>query len=200
MKIVKSLLATLGAAVLLGSLVSSASARSLSVDNQSLRFTFSSLRFHLPESTVDCPIILEGSLHRRTIPKVSGSLIGYITRAELGICPFGTATILRETLPWHVRYHGFEGVLPNIGSIISHIINASFRIRSSAGVTCLVRSTAAEPAVGRFHRDVSNHLTVGIEGSIRTDPGCFGFAVSFRSDSPQVVLLGTLTAISLTLI
>jgi hypothetical protein len=201
MKSCKLFLAAVGATMLLGSLVSSASARNFSTDNQSFRAAFSAVEFHLPETTVRCHVTLEGSMHRRTVTKVIGSLIGYITRAILGPCQTGRATILRETLPWHVRYSGFQGTLPNITSVITHVIGVSWRFAGSEGFpNCLARSIATEPVVGRYHRDASNHLTAGIEGTIRTGAECLGIAGSFRSDSPRVVLLGTSVPISLMLI
>ena len=92
MKLCKLLLAAVGATVLLGSLVSSASARAFSVDNSNIRAAFREVRFHFPEATVICQVTLEGSLHSMTIAKTIGSLIGYITRATLGPCQAGTAT------------------------------------------------------------------------------------------------------------
>jgi hypothetical protein len=200
MKLCKLLLAAVGATVLLGSLVSSASARTFSVENNRVRAAFSSVEFHLPEATTRCHVTLEGSLHSRTLAKVSGTLMGYITSAILGPCLSGTATILRETLPWHVRYSGFEGALPNITSLITHVVGASWRVREAGGIACLARSTSGEPAIGIYHRDASNHLTASISGRIRTGFECLGIAGSFRSDSPRVNLSGTTTPVSLTLI
>jgi hypothetical protein len=200
MKIFKLLLAAVGATVLLGTLVSGASARNLSFDNQRLRATFREVRFHLPgESTVTCELILEKTLHRLTMPKVVGSLIGYITSAILGPCQNGGASIQRETLPWHIRYSGFQGTLPNITSLITHIVGMGIRIRDNFQA-CLIRSSAASPVILTYHRDASNHLTVGLGGTIGTGIECFGIHVSLVSDSPRVVLSATTTAISLRLI
>jgi hypothetical protein len=191
MKICKLLLAAAGATVLLGALVSSASARNLSVSNQSIRASFSSVEFHLPGATTRCHVTLEGSLHSRTMIKMSGSLIGYITSAILGPCLSGTATILRETLPWHVRYHGFQGILPNISSIITHTVGAAWRVRGPEGANCLARSSAAEPVIGTFHRGATHRIEhVGISGTIRTGFECLGISGSFNSDSGSVSLLG----------
>jgi hypothetical protein len=200
MKLCKLLLAAMGATVLLGALVSSASARNFSVSEQHIRSSFSRVDFHFPEITTTCHVTLEGSLHTRTIAKTLGSLIGYITSAILGPCANGTATILRETLPWHVRYSGFSGTLPAITSVTVHVIGAAWRIRESGGIACLARSTTGEPAIGRFHIDASGHATAGIEGSIRTGFECLGIAGSFRSDSPQLLAFSTQTAVSVRLI
>ena len=94
MKTCKLLVAAAGATVLLGVLVSSASARNFSVSNQNLSVMWRSLEFALPGATTRCAVTLEGSLHTRTLPKVAGSLIGYVTKAILGPCSFGTATLL----------------------------------------------------------------------------------------------------------
>jgi hypothetical protein len=207
MKIRKLVLATVGATVLLGSLVSaSASARSFSVDNQSIRAAFSNVRFVEPRGVaVDCHVTLEGSLHSRTIAKTLGTLIGYITRATLGPCETGASTILTETLPWNIRYSGFEGILPEIRSVILHVVNASFKVRfPPTGPTCLARSEANEPVIGRLHFDAapSNHVRLGFEGRIRTGIECLGVRGELLSEttSPYVVLLGTSTPISVTLI
>jgi hypothetical protein len=193
MKMCRLLLAAVGATVLLGTLVSSASARNFSISNQNIRASFSSVIFSGGVGDTQCHLTLEGSLHSRTITKLAGSLIGYITNAVLGPCARGTATISRETLPWHVRFSGFNGNLPNITSIITHVVGASFRIRESFfGIICHVRTTATEPAIGRFHRNTTTHRLeeVGIEGSIRTGPECEEIVGTLSSDSARVSLLG----------
>lgn len=206
MKLRKLLLVAMGAAAVLGSLVSvTASARSFSVDNQSIRAGFSNVRFTSPGGeAVDCHITLEGSLHSRTVGKVLGSLIGSITRAALGSCETGMFTILTETLPWNVRYSGFEGRLPEITSVIFHIVNAGLRFALPAGPTCLFRTEANEPLIGRLHFDsgASHHVRVGFSGRARTGIECLGVRIELASEatSPYVVLLGTATAISITLI
>jgi len=119
--------------------------------------------------------------------------MGYITRAILGPCLSGTATILRETQPWHLRYHGFQGNLPNITSITVHVVEAAWRVRESGGINCLSRSSATRPAIATFHRNtVSHEITeAGISGRIPTGFECFGVEGTFGSDSGAVSLLGT---------
>jgi hypothetical protein len=192
MKVCKLLLAAAGATVLLGTLVSSASARNLSISSQTIRASFSSVEFHLAETTSRCHVTMEGSMHSRTVAKVLGSLFGYVTSAILGPCAAGTATILRETLPWHIRYSGFQGTLPNITSYIQHLVGAAWRIREAGGVACLSRSTAAEPVVGTIHRNTVTGRVgeMGISGTIRTGIECFGISGSFRSDSGRISQLG----------
>jgi hypothetical protein len=198
MKIHKLLLAAVGATVLFGSLVSAAYAGRFEVSNKFFRATFREVEFHMAFSTTRCELILEGVLHSRTMPKVIGSLIGFITRATLGACVNGTAIIQEERLPWHVRYSGFQGILPEINSVITHIIGVGVRIRESLGFVCLILSSAAEPVSGTYHRNViTHHLTVGLGGTIRPSE-CPN--VSIVSDSPQVVISNTAIALSLSLI
>jgi hypothetical protein len=189
MKLRTPLLAAVSATMLLAALVSSASARNFSVSNQNIRASFSSVEFFLPGNTTRCRVTLEGSLHERTIIKRIALRIGHITSAILGPCSSGTATILRETLPWNVNYSGFEGALPNIRSIRTHIVHASWRVREAEGINCLVRSTEGEPVVATFHRNTTTQKLseVGISGSIRTGENeCFGIQGSFSSDSGRV--------------
>ena len=201
MKIRKLLLATAGATVLLGALVSSASARNLSISNTSIRSSWNEVAFNGPFGEVVCQVTLEGSLHSRTMAKTIGTLMGYITSAVLGACQTGTATILRATLPWHVRYSGFQGTLPRITSIITHVIGAGFQIQQ-AGFTCLVRTEAGRPGIGTFHRNTATHeLTeVGISsGEIPTS--CPFVSGSLSSNSGTISLQGTTsTRISVSLI
>jgi hypothetical protein len=84
--------------------VTTATARTLSIGpSQQFRETFNDIESSFGEIRNDCRLTLEGSLHARTIAKVAGALLGYITRFATGQCTQGT-TILTETLPWHVRY------------------------------------------------------------------------------------------------
>jgi|SRR6476659_1494462 len=186
MKLCKLLLASVAATVLLGALVSSASARDFEISEQRVRATFRNVEFHLVGSTGRCEVIVEGSLHTRTMAKVSGSLVGYITRAELGPCASGTATIHQASLPWHIRYSGFQGTLPEISSITSHIIGASFRVGVGAQ-NCAASSTATEPLIVNYHRNTATRIleSAEIRGSIRTT--CFGVTGSFRSDRGPIV-------------
>jgi hypothetical protein len=202
MKIRKLLLATAGATVLLGALASSASAGRLEISTQAIRSQWRSLQFNAPFGTFTCQVTLEGTLHSRSMVKTIGSLIGYITRARFGPCTTGSATILTETLPWHVRYSGFTGILPEINSLIVHVIGYAFRIREPGGLTCLARSTAAQPAVGTFHRDTVTHLLteVGISGRIRVGAECFGAEGELRSDSGTVSVSNSNTRVNVSLI
>ncbi|HEX7292322.1 MAG TPA: hypothetical protein VF250_14470 [Conexibacter sp.] len=201
MKISRVLLATASASVLLGALASCASARGFSLSNQSMRATFTSVEITIFEE-VRCQLTLEGSFHSRTIAKVARSLIGYITRAVVGPCNGTTATILRETLPWHVRYQGFLGALPDITSITTHVIGAGLRL-GGFGFACLVGTTEAEPGILTYDRNnTTREITEArISGRIRTGGECFRITGSFGSDPAPVSLLGTSsTRIAVTLI
>jgi hypothetical protein len=202
MKICKLLLASVGATVLLGALVSSASAGRLEISNQAIMTQWRSVEFAAPFGTTRCQVTLDGTLHSTTMVKTIGSLIGNITRAILGPCGRGTATILTETLPWHVRYSGFEGILSEIRSIIVHVIGSAFEVREPGGVTCLTRSTAARPAVGTFHRDTTTHrLTeVVISGRVPSGIECFNADGTFTSDSGVVSVSNSATRVSVSLI
>jgi hypothetical protein len=171
MKLSKLLLAVVGATVLLGALVSSASAGRLSASTQTIRATWANMTFTGPFGTTECEVTLAGSLHTRTITKTRGALIGFINRAELRTpCRRGAATILRETLPWHVQYDSFAGTLPRITAISTRVIGASFQINE--GFICLARTTAATPAIGVFNREAAGRITnVTVGGRIPTN--CF---------------------------
>jgi hypothetical protein len=171
MKICRLLLAAAGTTVLFGTLVSGALARNLSTSNQSISAMWREVTFSGGFGEINCQLTLEGSMHSRTMPKVLGSLVGYITSAILGPCLQGTATILRETLPWHLRYSGFEGALPNIRSFTLHLVGESVSIREPVfGIRCHIRTTETQPGIGISHRSTATHeLTeVGVGGRIRT--------------------------------
>jgi hypothetical protein len=122
----KVILAALSASLLLGLAASSASAGRLSTTNARFRVTWNALRFAEPGGggiTLTCRVTLEGSFHSTTLRKVAGALIGAVTRAFVdstncrGNNEPHRASVLQETLPWHVTYEGFGGVLPNITEV-----------------------------------------------------------------------------------
>jgi hypothetical protein len=202
MTIRRTLLAIIGAAILLGALVSAASAGRLEISTQALRGAFRSVDFNAAFGTTRCQLTLEGTFHSRTSVKTIGSLVGYLTRAILGPCATGAATILTETLPWHVRYSGFEGTLPEIRSIIAHAIGVSARVREPGGITCLLRSSAARPATLTVHRDTVTHAITeaGIGGTVPTGAECFGAEGTFTSDSGTITVSNSSTRITINLI
>lgn len=140
---VNAMLAVAASAVLMATAVGSASAGRLSLSTRTFRVTWTSLEFS--ESSfgisIRCPVTFEGSFHSSTIAKVSGSLIGYITRAPLAssACTGGSgegAAFGNESLPWHIRYNGFAGTLPNITKVNLRIFGKR-EPEIIRGMTCL---------------------------------------------------------------
>ena len=136
------------AATLMLVAVSNASANRLSMSSRTFRITWASLEFenNINSNTVRCPVTLEGSYHSATFTKTTGALIGYITRASLNGpgCTGGRATVLTESLPWHLRYKSFSGTLPSISGIEEDVIGESFQIETG-GVTCSETSEVIHP-------------------------------------------------------
>jgi hypothetical protein len=192
----KLVLATLGTTLLMALAVGTASARNLSVSNQTFRYTFNNIEQAIEGiSTTTCRITLEGSLHGRTMAKVAGTLLGYITRVITGQCNPNQVTILTETLPWHLRYVGFSGRLPNITLIL-----VRFRWASRLSV-CLV----SEDVEARLSRDpVTGHLVLAqipLQLLSVTGVFCSVTHLNFRANgNGSVFQLATTTRISVTLI
>ncbi len=199
MKYVKCLLAMALAAVALGALVGTASANRLSFSSSTLRGTWASTEFAGGFGTVRCSMTIEGSLHSRSIVKTAGALIGYITRASIGPCATGSATVLTATLPWHIRYSSFSGTLPNISRITANVIGMGLQIREpTLGITCLATSTAAEPVIIIIVREAGGIIVIIVwGGEIETSCGLKG-TLGGSSNAPTV--LGATTRITVTLI
>jgi len=164
MRFSKLLLAVISAAVLLAGLTGSSTAGRISFSHQNLRGTWTRMNFTGGFGTVECEVVVEGTLHTRTIAKTIGTLLGYVTAANVTRCARGGASVLRETLPWHVQYASFSGTLPNITGAGTNIINASWRIREPTfGVTCLSRTNASTPLTGSWEINarVIESITVG---------------------------------------
>jgi len=204
------ILTLLSAAVLTAALTNTSTARSLSTSSQPMRATLRALGFREPAGGITtCEVTLEGSLHSRTIAKGTYNLIGHITRAELReeSCTAGTATIRRESLPWNVRYQGFEGTLPRIERILVLVAGASFRIRANFG-TCefTTRETLTEHARGTFNRETTTGAltSVGSGGAITSNDNCGPFGERIRGTlagtSNSLTVLGASTLITITLI
>ncbi len=148
-------LAALTAALMMALAVSSASARTIRYSEQYFRIIWSSLTFSGSGGgfPITCPVTLEGSFHQSTFVKVEGALVAHITSAAVGFCIEGSATILSETLPWHVQYASFTGVLPRIETVRHYLVGAAFAVEPTFGVVCLARSTQEEPAAGDANRE-----------------------------------------------
>lgn len=176
-KFTRTLLAFASAAIMLTALASTASANHLSSSTRTARATWTSMEFVEPlGGTVRCSVTLEGSLHSATISKTPELLVGFITRASVATpCNGGEATVLLATLPWHLRYAGFTGILPNITSVIINTIGSSFRVRGAFG-NCLFTSTAAAPIRGRYNLNTSHAVTgVEVSGEIESNEACGPF-------------------------
>ena len=167
MKLSKLLLAVVAASVLLGAFVSTASARNLSTSEQRQQILWRRMDFSGGfGGTVECEVLLSGSLHSRTIPKTVGLLIGYITEGTVLRCARGSATIIQSSFPWHRRYAGFVGTLPTITSTSETVRGAEYIIREPGGITCEVNNaenrainTISARAISRV--EVSGESTCG---------------------------------------
>jgi hypothetical protein len=170
------LLGALMAALVLASAVGTASARRLELSNQRIRVTWTganSLTFEAGGPQVICEVTIEGSFHSRTLSKVSGQLIGYITSAMVKRpCIENEAWVLNgteeqpgegiiTTLPWHILFVSFRGVLPRIEAIRLSLINAGFLVSIPSLLTrCLYQSTAAQPMLGDITVSATGQATV----------------------------------------
>jgi hypothetical protein len=205
----KLLLGLLGAAIVLAAAVSSASANRLAISVSSQRAVWRSMNFTGTFGvTVSCPVTLEGTLHSRTISKISGLLIGYITTARVGeaSCTGGTARALTETLPWHVQFVSFTGTLPNITGFGTNVTRASFQVSASvlgSTVTCLYITSQTEPTIGTYTRNILTTVLgeVRVSGRIRKNSGS-GVCGDGNLSGTSVSLteLGETRAISVTLV
>jgi hypothetical protein len=170
----KLVLGALAAAMLLAFAVGTASANRLSISEKSFLIRWSPLTLaSTAGSSIECSVTLDGSFHSNTIVKTVGSLIGYINAATIAgssgngreaVCAGGTATVLRETFPWHVRYNGFTGTLPRITAVNLLLIGASFRVDPTGSFepACLARTTEATPSRGITNIGASGEIT-GLE-------------------------------------
>jgi hypothetical protein len=148
----KLVFAGLAATIVMSFAVGTASARRISTSEQGFLARWTNLVFEGAGVKISCPVTLEGSFHSRTLSKVSGQLIGHVTRAQVptGLAPpciGGKATALTETLPWHIQYNSFAGTLPNITRIRIALIGAKFQIEEGTFL-CLAATTQARPAMG----------------------------------------------------
>jgi len=140
----KVALATFAATVLMAVAVTDdAGAQLFSFSNWSFRVVFTAIEFTNPSGfgTVRCPVTMEGSFHSQTISKVEAALIGHVSRATMAeaSCTSGPATIKQETLPWHIGYNGFRGILPSIKSVRLALVGFAFVIREPFGSICQAR-------------------------------------------------------------
>jgi hypothetical protein len=172
------LLAALIAACALSAAVGTANARRFALSEQRIRAAWETLTpfvFTSESRRVRCPITLEGSFHSRTLSKVSGQLVGYITSAVLKRpCQAGEVWLQNgterfpdgrtpSTLPWHVRYDSFAGTLPIIERIRIQVIGvgALGRITETfITIGCLYLTEVMNPLY--FDLNVEAGLVTGI--------------------------------------
>jgi len=217
MRHTKIIVASLAATFLMAVAVGSASANRLSISNPNFRVTYRSLEFTEANGeigTVKCPVTLEGSFHSGTIRKVEHALIGHVTRASVAAassCTGGSATVLQETLPWHIQYMGFTGTLPIIQSVRLLLAGAAFKlhIRLLFEFFCLARTETNQPAGGEALVEGGGNLT-----NLTPDPnasipltsaggsGCPSTSGHFQAPGGDgvITLLGNTTKIRITLI
>jgi hypothetical protein len=213
----KLLLTALGAAAVLGALVSAASANRIALSNQTFRATWT-WEFVEPIGFIAlrCPVTIEGSFHSRTMSKVLEQLIGYVTQATLAEtrCTGGSARILTETLPWHIRYNGFGGTLPAITRINIRIVGLAFLMQlplPEGMQRCLYKSTAASPFKGVVNRNTTTgEATTLTPETARiplfsealnefTTPVCFA-TIGLRSSTTSFTVQNSTTKITVTLV
>jgi hypothetical protein len=205
----KLVLAALAATLLMGLAVGAASANRLSVSNKNFRVVWTELRFLEREGAalVTCPVTLEGSFHYNTIVKTEKALIGFISRASVAnaSCRGGHATILQESLPWHITYNGFRGVLPRITSVRLLLKGVAFNVEVFF-VNCLYKEAVEgqEEAKGEALVEAGGGIT-GLEadrtirirkfsgGGLCPETGGF-------EGTGRVTLLGNTSVISVRLI
>lgn len=173
----KFLLIVLTAALVLAAIAGTANARRLTTTSQTFRIvwpTEAKLTFGGSLLLVSCAVTLEGTFHSRTISKVSGQLIGFVTRAQLArpCVGSGEAWILNgieriggvttpNTLPWHVRYDSFKGTLPRITGVRIQLIGFGLLIEL-VGESCLYASTTVAPAFVIAERNATTGEIAGI--------------------------------------
>ena len=202
------------AALVMGLAVGGAAGNRLEVSAQQFRIVWSPLTADIQAegiSEVRCLVTLEGSFHARTFVKSVGALVGYVTSSAIGqrnVCQGGAATVLAETLPWHVRYTSFEGTLPRIRGAKLSILGVSWRIFiAGLGLTCLYRTEASHPAaltlkLGEPFEWNSTITSARADESIQvrsSDFLCERAPVAFAGEG-RVTQAGTANTISLRLI
>jgi len=208
----------IAAALALALCVGGAAARSLSTSAQQFRSTWRSLEFG-NESPIRCPVTMEGSFSARTIAKVTGSLIGALTRVSIKqeACTNGTVaafngseayngTTTSNTLPWHLTYEAFSGALPAITAV--NLLFGRFRIGTrDAGGLCTgqygrpeenIVLTLAREAGGRI-ASVEPVAGSNVINLFRTDAGICRAQLRITG-SGAIAQLGTTTGITVTLI
>jgi hypothetical protein len=194
-------------AVLLISVIAvQASARRIEVSNQTNRMVWTTFEITAEGSTIRCPLTLEGSFHSRTYSKVSGQLVGYITRAQTrsescaGAIEFSLGT---EKLPWHVGYNSFVGSLPSFTAVQIQIIDLHFSVWPNLfSFHCGFWFRRIRPALLRLERTAETVRTARFDETISVEASEGGCVERARvSGTGEVFVLGsTTTRISVRLV
>jgi hypothetical protein len=167
MKCSKLLLAAVGATVLLGALVASASAGRLEDSSTDNRATWVHEIFRGGIGNVDCEVRVEGRFHARSTTKTVNSLVGYITAASILRCAAGGGTVNQASLPWHRRFRSFAGTLPIITGVAETITGAEWNIREPTfGITCTV-ARANSSTISTVRLSGGTVTEVSVSGSSR---------------------------------
>jgi hypothetical protein len=217
---IKLILSGLVASLLLAVAVTTASATRLSVSNQNIRATWTSLeKVAEGVTTIRCQMTLEGSFHTRTIAKVSRSLIGAITKAAVKqeTCTNGSVSVFNgvdryngtttpNTLPWHLTYDSFTGTLPSITAV--NLLFSRYRFGLTVAGLCTGQyGSATDNIVLAATRDASGAITglspragANFLTLIRRDAGLACPEREAISGTGSLTLLGTTTRITITLI
>ena len=175
--------------------LSTASARNFSMSTQNIRVTFHEIEFVAGNIDNTCDVTLEGSVHSRTVAKVLNTLMGYVTRVELSNCKVLT-TVLTETLPWHVKYTGFSGNLPNI-SAITGTVRSAFRISICLCSHDFPVVVTRAPATRALTAVTLPSHEVPLIGALCPEPRMGVMRSNFDG---TIAVLGGTTAVSVTLI
>jgi len=198
LKFGKVLIVAISATAVMGLMVGTASANRFASSGNFLTATWTNMVFTDSfGGQAVCPVTLSGSLHSRTITKTGGALGGFLNTGTVGNCSTGSATILQASLPWHLRYLGFTGTLPNIGSILFNVIGASFRVTTTTGVPCLFTSSATQPVIGAFALSGGVIRSATVSGRLVSNEAC---AFGFRATGNLSGTSNTITPLTITLI
>jgi hypothetical protein len=196
MRICKCLLALTASTVLLAAVVGTASAGRFSVSSQTFRATFNRIDFTGGFGTTECAFTVEGSFHSRTHAKVAGLLLGYVTRAGVGPCSRGSATVLTETLPRHIQYVSYSGTLPNLNAIQKLARWLGLRILEPVFLIVCLSSEASVTMTD--NREAGGALTsMTLSGRGPTSCGTEG---AIQGTSSSYTVIGSATRITVTLI
>jgi hypothetical protein len=171
------MLTALLAALALAAVVATTNAKRIEVSNQNIRAVWeaaSPMEFvGAFEVAIRCRLTVEGSFHSRTFSKVSGQLVGYLTRGTIGRpCTGGEVWVANgvetfpngerpNTLPWHIQYISFSGALPRITRLRLSVSGFGLLV-SSFGIDCLYLSTSFSPPSGELEINETTGEVTGV--------------------------------------